>query len=204
MHEPPTVAVQQPFGHDFASQTHWPVPVLHSWPGPQDEHEAPPVPHDPFDCEAQGSHVPVLPLQQPMPHEFESQTHCPLPVLHSRPEAHPLQAAPLLPHEVFDSLDSDSQLDPLQQPAHDAPPHEHAPPEHVCPPPHGAQAAPPVPQEPVDCAVYVSQFVPLQHPMGHEVASQMHWPVVVLHSCPEAQPPHMAPPVPHEVLDCDE
>jgi len=42
--------------------------------------------------------------------------------------------------------------------------------------------------------------VPLQHPVGHELASQTHCPVVVLHSCPEAHDPHVAPPVPHEAV----
>jgi hypothetical protein len=45
--------------------------------------------------------------------------------------------------------------------------------------------------------------LPLQQPFGHEAASQMHWPVLVLHACPVAQVPHVAPPVPHEPADCD-
>jgi hypothetical protein len=45
--------------------------------------------------------------------------------------------------------------------------------------------------------------LPLQHPLGHDVASQTHCPVAVLHSWPEGQPAQVAPPVPQEVLDSD-
>ena len=44
------------------------------------------------------------------------------------------------------------------------------------------------------------QVEPLQQPAGHEVASQTHWPVVVLHSCPVPQAPHAAPPTPQVPL----
>ena len=41
--------VQQPVGHEVASQTHCPVVLLHSWPAVHDPHAAPPVPQEPFD-----------------------------------------------------------------------------------------------------------------------------------------------------------
>jgi len=140
-----------------------------------------------------------LPLQQPLGHEAASQTHCPLP-LHAWPAAQAAQAAPPLPHEELDSLESDSQLPPLQQPGHDVPPHEHAPPEHACPPAHALQAAPPAPHRALDCDDWSTHVVPLQHPVGHELASQTHCPVVVLHSWPDAQAPQVAPPVPQEAV----
>jgi hypothetical protein len=41
---------QQPFGQEFASQTH--APATHSWPLAQPPQVAPPVPHDVFVSEA--------------------------------------------------------------------------------------------------------------------------------------------------------
>jgi hypothetical protein len=58
---------------------------------------------------------------------------------------HALQVAPPAPHEPFDSFASASHDEPLQQPAHDDPPHEHTPLEHESPLPQGLQAAPAVP-----------------------------------------------------------
>lgn len=92
----------------------------------------------------------MLPLQQPLGHEAASHTHCPLP-LHAWPAAHAAHAAPALPHEELDSLPSDSHEPPLQQPGHEVPPHEQAPPEHACPPAHALQAAPPAPHSALDC-----------------------------------------------------
>jgi hypothetical protein len=40
----------------------------------------------------------------------------------------------------------------------------------------------------------------VQQPFEQEVASQTHWPVALSHSCPAPQPPHVAPPVPHDRL----
>jgi hypothetical protein len=91
----------------------------------------------------------VLPLQQPIGHDAAVQTHCPLP-LHTWPDAHAEQAAPALPHDVADSLDSASHVPPLQQPGHDVPPQEHSPPEHDCPEEHALHAAPPMPQSAPD------------------------------------------------------
>jgi hypothetical protein len=70
----------------------------------------------------------------------------------------------------------------------------------------GAQvphSEPPAPQELADCVEYgthVPPTVAVQHPLGHDVASHTHVPLLLSHSCPLAQPPHVAPPVPHEPL----
>jgi hypothetical protein len=40
--------------------------------------------------------------QQPLEHEFASQTHCPLLRLHSWPDAHAEQVALPVPHDVGD------------------------------------------------------------------------------------------------------
>jgi len=141
-----------------------------------------------------------LPLQQPLGHDAASQTHCPLP-LHACPAAHPAQAAPPLPHELLDSLLSDSHVPPLQQPGHDVPPHEHAPPAHACPEEHAAHAAPPIPQSAEPCMDCGTQALPLQQPVGQDDASQTHLPVVESHSCPAAHAAHVAPPVPHDRVD---
>jgi hypothetical protein len=45
--------------------------------------------------------------------------------------------------------------------------------------------------------------LPLQHPDGHDVASQTHCPVLLLHSWPAAHAWHVAPPAPHEPLLSD-
>jgi hypothetical protein len=37
--------LQQPAGHDVASQMHPDAVLEHSWPTPHDAHDAPPVPH---------------------------------------------------------------------------------------------------------------------------------------------------------------
>jgi hypothetical protein len=42
--------LQQPPGHELASQTHAPLP-LHAWPVPQEPHAAPPVPHEVLDSD---------------------------------------------------------------------------------------------------------------------------------------------------------
>jgi hypothetical protein len=142
--------LQQPFGHEAASQTHCPVALLHSWPDPHDPQLAPAVPHEPFDSEAYSSHV--LPLQQPLAQECASQMHCPVVVLQSLFAGHGPQLTPPAPHEVFDSPESGSHVPPLQQPAHDDPPHVHAPLEQESPLAHGLHVAPPVPHSPIDCA----------------------------------------------------
>lgn len=91
-------------------------------------------------------------VQQPLGQDVASQTHCPLAVLHSWPTAHALQVAPLAPQEPFDSPDSGSQVMPLQQPVHEAPPHEQSPIVQSSPDPHVPQVAPPVPHADTLCA----------------------------------------------------
>jgi hypothetical protein len=73
----------------------------------------------------------VPPEQQPVGHELELQTQPPL--THACPDGHAAQLAPLTPHELLLSLESGSQLVPLQQPAQTPPPHAQAPLVHACP-----------------------------------------------------------------------
>jgi hypothetical protein len=190
--------LQHPFGHDAALQTHCPVVLLHACPAEHALHEAPPVPHEVLDSDAYGSQVPDA-VQQPCGHEVASQTHCPVPRLHSSPAEHDLQDAPPAPHDALDSLPSGSQVEPLQHPAHDVPPQVQVPPVQACPLPHAPQVAPAVPHSDADCDANGTQAPPLQHPLGHEAASQTHWPVP-LHRWPAEQAPQVAPPVPHEPL----
>lgn len=46
------VPLQQPFGHEVASQTHLPVVLSHSWPSEHPAQVAPPVPHEVYDSDA--------------------------------------------------------------------------------------------------------------------------------------------------------
>jgi hypothetical protein len=97
--------LQQPLGHEVASQTQALADWLHSSPWPQALHVAPPVPHDVLFCDVYGSHVPVgPPLQQPFGHEVASHTQPCDDLLHSRPDAHVVHDEPLAPHCVFVSL----------------------------------------------------------------------------------------------------
>jgi hypothetical protein len=72
---------------------------------------------------------------------------------------------------------------------------------HSWPEAQAEQLAPAAPHEPLDSEVYATQVVPLQHPLGHEEASQTHWPVLLLHSSPPPQASHVPPPAPQEELD---
>jgi hypothetical protein len=195
-HEPPTTAVQQPFGQDAASQTHAPCVVSHRWPAPQPPHAAPLWPHEPLPSEAYGTQV--LPLQQPAGQDVASQTHCPVEVLHRWPELHAAQVAPDAPQAPLVSPTSGLHVPPLQHPAHEAPPQLHAPLEHACPDAQAAQAAPAVPHPFADCRPKATQVLPLQQPFGHEVASHTHWPLLLLHSRLAPHAAHVAPPVPHD------
>jgi hypothetical protein len=158
------------------------------------------VPHSLADCEASGTQV--VPLPQPPGHEVASHAQCPL-ALHACPWPHAAHAAPLAPQEPVDSFESVSHAPALQQPAHAVPPHVHAPPEHDSPFAHIPHAEPPTPHTEPVCAAGRTHASPLQQPVGHDVWSQTHCPVDVLHSCPIAHPPHAAPPVPHDPVDCD-
>ena len=73
--------LQQPLGHDAASHTHAPA-ALHAWPVVHAPQLAPPVPHEPFDCEPYASHTPPD-VQHPMGHELASHWQTPVVMLHS-------------------------------------------------------------------------------------------------------------------------
>jgi hypothetical protein len=120
--------LQQPLGHEVASQTHWPVVLLHSWPLAQAAHVAPLVPQDGFDSEAYASHVPVVPpLQQPLGQVLASHEQTPVVVSH-RPFAQDAQAAPFFPQRDDDSEENGTQVSPLQQPlAHEVASQTHCP-----------------------------------------------------------------------------
>jgi hypothetical protein len=79
---------------------HEQTPIVQVWPLPLHAPQAAPiVPHDVGDCDAYGSHVPVLALQQPLGHEVASHTHPADDLLHSSPEPHAPHAAPPTPHD---------------------------------------------------------------------------------------------------------
>jgi hypothetical protein len=86
-----------------------------------------------------------------MGQDVASQTQCPVVVLHSWPDGQASHAAPPAPHDMLDSLVSASQVDPLQQPAHDPPPQLQRPLVQVSPVPQAVQAAPAVPHSPYVC-----------------------------------------------------
>ena len=95
--------LQHPPGHEVASHTHCPLLWSHSWPEPHAAQLAPPVPHEPCDSEAYGSHVPVAPpLQHPFGQVVASHLHAPI-VLSQTPFEHEAHAAPPVPHWVADS-----------------------------------------------------------------------------------------------------
>ncbi len=148
----------------------------------------------------------MLPLQQPLGHDVESQTHCPLP-LHSWPgTTQALQVLPDAPHIVFDSSAGVTHVPPLQQPGQLVPPQVQAPPEQASPLLHFPQAAPPDPHSLPSAGWSLnSTHAPLasQQPAEQDVASQEHLPVRVSHVVPEAQGAHAAPPMPHSLGDSD-
>lgn len=88
--------LQQPVGHEVASQTHCPVVVLHSRPVGHAAHVAPPLPHEPFDSPEGASHVPPA-VQQPLQ---VVPLHVHAPSVHACPEPQEPQAAPAVPHSV--------------------------------------------------------------------------------------------------------
>jgi hypothetical protein len=53
----------------------------------------------------------------------------------------------------------------------------------------------------LDWAANGTQIEPLQQPPGQEAPLQTHWPVLLLHFCPAAQPAQTAPPAPHAASD---
>ena len=120
--------LQQPLGHDAASQMHRPVVALHAWPEAHAPQVAPAVPHERVDSEAYGSQVPVAPpLQQPFGQVVAS--HAQRPVVPSqRPFAHGAHAAPPAPQSAGDWDDDGTHVLPLQHPVgHDVASHTHCP-----------------------------------------------------------------------------
>jgi hypothetical protein len=136
--------LQQPLGHELASQVQAAELLAHSWLVPHAPHAAPPVPQELFVCDAYRTHV--LPSQHPFGHEPALHTHCPVP-LHAWLVAHVVHVVPAGPHDVGVSLANVSQIPALQQPAHGAPPHEHDPPTQAPASAQAPQATPPAPHE---------------------------------------------------------
>ncbi len=68
---------------------------------------------------------------------------------------------------------------------------------------HALQSAPLPPHFAPVCEAYgthVPPTVAVQQPIEHDVASHTHWPLLLSHSWPVAQPAQAAPPVPHDPL----
>jgi hypothetical protein len=197
------VPLQQPFGHDAASQTHCPVPELHSVPAPHALQVAPPAPHEEFVSAESGSHAPAL--QQP---EQEEPPQVQAPLEHASPPLHGLHATPAVPHSLADWVAYGTQVSPLQQPpGHEVASHTHFPLDvHSWPATHAAQLAPSVPQAPFDSEAYplhVPLMPPLQQPFGQVFESQAQSPSV-LSQRPLLQAAQAAPPDPHREADCAE
>jgi hypothetical protein len=118
-HVPAEPPLQQPLGHDVASQTHTPplqrlpaaqagpvphvhCPLVHALvvTGSHAAHVPPAAPHDPVDCEPSASQEPVVPpTQQPVAQVLASQEQVPLVVSQSPFEQVP-HVAPPVPHWV--------------------------------------------------------------------------------------------------------
>ena len=88
--------LQQPFGHDVASHTHWPV-ELHSVPDGHAAHATPELPQELMFSWAYASHVPLL--QQPA-HAVPPQLQ--LPLVHVEVAEQLPQLTPPVPHELID------------------------------------------------------------------------------------------------------
>jgi hypothetical protein len=163
--------LQQP-AHVVLSQTHTPLeqrcPVAHAGPPPQvhvppDEHPSPAEPHDwhveppvPHDGPV-GGDVHTLPLQHPLGHDAELQTHAPplqiWPAAHGGPAPHahapegeqlsacvglqPTQELPSVPQLERDGVVHEV---PLQHPVlHEVALQTHCPVTHTCPGPQAAE-----------------------------------------------------------------
>ena len=218
-----TFPVQHPWEHEVAVQTH--TPLEHACPGlqaalaphrqaPAGEqlsavvalqatHALPSIPQLPNSEVWQ-----VLPLQQPVGHDAELQTQCPIthacPAPHASDEpqlhlpdaeqlsavdgVHWAQATPATPQLP---KSDDSQLAPKQQPVAQFAGVQpvHTPATQFWSAGHIEQPEPPAPQNAV--VVPGSHRLPLQQPVGHEVLLQTHAPPT--HTCPM---PHTAP-APH-------
>ena len=130
----------------LASHAHVPLVVSQS-PAAHVVHAAPPVPHSAPACAEAGTHAPAL--QQPPGQEPALQVQPAALWLHARPDAHPLHAAPALPHTALLWEAYGTHALPLQQPAgHEVASHTHRPLAlHSWPVVHAAQAAPPAPHD---------------------------------------------------------
>jgi hypothetical protein len=101
-HVPVMPPLQQPSGHEVASQTHCPIP-LHSWPDGHAAQTAPPEPHEVFDSLVGASHL-SLAVQQPG-QDVPAQEQAPL--VQFSPGAQELHAPPPVPHCVTDWAESE-------------------------------------------------------------------------------------------------
>jgi hypothetical protein len=138
------VPLQQPPEQDAAVQVHEP---LHAWPARHGLQAPPPVP------QFVGSFVWQTPAaQQPLGQFAGVQPQMPL--LQLMPTPQPAHVAPPVPHCVFDSLASSTQLLPLQQPLQPVVvlQMQPTPDEHAWPVVHVPQEPPAGPHELVDCA----------------------------------------------------
>jgi hypothetical protein len=188
------VPLQQPSGHDVASQLQSPstqrCPSAHAGFPPHEQspaaeqpsassalhavHDAPPVPQVVSVAGWQ-----TVPLQQPSGHGVVQLEQAPLQV---SPEGHAVHCCPAFPQaEGSCPL---SQVDPLQHPSgHDAWLHVHAPPTHACPALHAASP----PQAQVPDGSHES-LVAASHP------GQMQAPATHCWAAPQGAPlPHAAP-----------
>jgi hypothetical protein len=142
--------------------------------------------------------VHVVPLQQPVGQEVESQTHWPFALLHSWPDAHAVQLAPAAPHELFDSDPYASHAPAaVQQPAgQEAASQTHCPVAllHSWPATQALHVAPPAPHEPFDSFPSASHDDPLQQP-PHDEPPHEQTPLEQVSPLPHAL--HAAPAVPH-------
>jgi hypothetical protein len=198
------VEVQHPLGHEVASQTHFPVLTLHTWPDGHPAHVAPLAPQDALDSPESCSHEPV-PVQQPG-HEPPPQVHAPFEQESPAPQA--VHDAPPVPHSDPCCAAYRTQALPLQHPPeHELGVHTHCPPAlQVSPAAHPPQLAPDVPHEVADCdenASHVPVAPPLQQPFGHVLESHEHAPLDLSHK-PFAHELQAAPAVPHCELDSEE
>jgi hypothetical protein len=217
---------QQPFEQVVVLQTQ--APPMHACPGAHagfaPQVQAPFVQPSASDG-LHGVHVPpflpqvatdgasqVFPEQHPVVHVCAQ----PSQVLFTHgPPLHATQVAPPKPHAVATLpcwqapfwQQPDGQLAALHThapPTHASPtPHGEAPPHAQAPPTHASEvvvsqtthSAPPVPQVASEGGPHVA---PLQHPLGHEVASQTHFPFWQCCPAPHAAaPPQVHVPVVH-------
>jgi hypothetical protein len=177
--------------------TQRPLVLSQCWLAEQDAHDAPAMPHWPFDWLAYATQA--VPLQQPFGHEVELQPQVPVLVEQAVPLGQGAQLAPAFPHWFMLWLAYATQVVPLQQPfGHDVALQTHLPvASQVCPIVHELHVAPPTPQVCV-LEVWQSPFLS-QQPFGHDVALQTQAPFE--QAWPVAQGVQLAPFVPQVWMD---